>query len=151
MDSSTSYPAIYSKLPQKLPAQGTYSSTVQRETSETRHPVFFSKLPEKLPEYDTQPSSLCHRGEASGIRYPQPSSACYPDQASRISYSVFPSTPSCMQRCCQKPDCSEPMKILAYSVTYGRSHVMGILLKLCKLYGYHHAHSQASNYTHGKQ
>ena len=74
MDSHTSHPVIYSKMPQKLPAEGTSMSTVQRgKVSQARQPnllrqaieaassVRHPRLPRyatrrNLPGYGTQPS-----------------------------------------------------------------------------------------------
>ena len=56
---NTSYPVIYSEMPQKLLAEGTYMSTVQRaKLPRQGNPTFFSKLSRQLPAYDPPPSSI---------------------------------------------------------------------------------------------
>src|SRR3954467_11074575 len=54
-------------LPQKLPAEGTSMSTVQRSNLPKQdNPTVFGKLSRQLPAYDTPPSSLRHGEKLPG-------------------------------------------------------------------------------------
>src|SRR5438874_2589780 len=97
MDSSTRYSAVYSKMPWKLPAEGTGTAIVQRGNLLGQdNSVFFSKLPQKLPAYDTPPTPISHQKkllrydiQASPASYPgKASPASYPGQTSKTSYPV---------------------------------------------------------------
>ena len=60
MDSSTSYPAVYSELSQKFQHKGPMRLRCKEKASEARHPIFFSKLSRKLSEirHPVFPSNL---------------------------------------------------------------------------------------------
>src|SRR3954469_231189 len=78
MDSSTSHPVVHSEIPQKLPAEGTSMSTVQRsKLPKQGNPTFFSKPSRQPPAYDIPPSSIHHRRKLPGYGT-QPSPASYP-------------------------------------------------------------------------
>src|SRR3954463_4126025 len=87
MDSSTSHPVIYSKMPQKLPAEGISMPTVQRSNLPRQDsPTFFNKLSRQLPVYDTPPSSIRYRRKVPGYGI-QPSPASYPELCSQTTQS----------------------------------------------------------------
>ena len=79
MDSSTSYPTVYSELPRKISSTRIrYSHGTKRQTYEARHPAFVSKLSKKLPAYDTPPPYATEENFRDTV--PQASIARYPTE-----------------------------------------------------------------------
>src|SRR3954468_3396876 len=111
-------------LPQKLPAEGTSMSTVQRSNLPKQgNPAFFSKPSRQLPAYDIPPSSTRHRRKLPGYGT-QPSPARYPKlrgQATQFS-STRHHTCNGIVRKIQWRGNNKDFNIVRTRIRYGYSH-----------------------------